>query len=91
MHEYPKDSHSTGIATNLLLNEINSNLEMNDSITMFEQSSDIHYQEKEVDPAGYKTTTIRTSLYEPANLHDIVEKCVYLPNTHATYSTTRIA
>ena len=38
-------------------------------------SSDMHYQETEVDPAGYKTTTIRTSLYEPANLHDIVEKC----------------
>ena len=35
----------------------------------------MHYQETEVDRAGYKTTTIRTSLYEPANLHDIVEKC----------------
>ena len=62
MHEYPKDYHATMFATNLLLNEIDSNLETNDSITMLEQSSDMHYQENEVDPAGYKTTTIRTSL-----------------------------
>ena len=34
---------------NLLLNEIDSNLETNDSITMLEQSSDLQYQEKEVD------------------------------------------
>ena len=44
---------------------------MNDSITMLEQSSDLQYQEKEVDLVGYKTTTIRTSLYEPANLHAV--------------------
>ena len=78
MHEYPKDYQATTFAINLLLNEIDCNLEVNDIITMLEQSSDLQYQEKEVDLVGYKTTTIRTSLYELANLHDIVKKCVYL-------------
>ena len=31
-----------------------------------------------MDPSGYKTKTIHTSLYEPSNLQDIVDKCVYL-------------
>ena len=68
IHEYPKDYQPITFAINLLLNEIDSNLETNDSITMLEQSSDLQYQEKEVDLAGYKTTTIRTSLYEPAEI-----------------------
>ena len=87
MREYHKDYQPTTFAINLLLNEIDCNLETNDSITMIEQSSDLQYQQKEVDLVGHKTTTIRTSLYEPANLHDIVGKCV-LPNTHAMCSTT---
>ena len=36
-----------------------------------------------MDPSGYKTKTICTSLYEPSNLQDIVDKCVYLlPSQH---------
>ena len=78
MHEYPNDYQPMMFATNLLLNDIDHNHETNGSITMLDKPSDMQYQEKEVDPAGYKTTTIRTSLYEPANLQDIVNKCFYL-------------
>ena len=69
--------------TNLLLNVLESNLEANNSIIMLDKPSDINYQEKDVDPAGYKTTTICTSFYEPSNLQDSVDKCVYLlPSQH---------
>ena len=78
MREYDQTQEQTSLATNLLLDIIDSNLEANDSITMLDQPSDVHYQEKDVDPSGYKTKTIRTSLYEPSNLQDIVDKCVYL-------------
>ena len=78
MREYDQTQEQTSLATNLLLDIIDSNLEANDSITLIDQPSDVHYQEKDVDPSGYKTKTIRTSLYEPSNLQDIVDKCVYL-------------
>ena len=78
MREYDQTQEQTSLATNLLLDVIDSNLEANDSITLLDQPSDVHYQEKDVDPSGYKTKTIRTSLYEPSNLQDIVDKCVYL-------------
>ena len=78
MHEYDHNHDPTALATNLLLDVLDSRLEANDSITILYKPSDLHYQEKDVDPAGYKTTTIRTSLYEPSNLQDIVDKCVYL-------------
>ena len=78
MREYDQTQEQTSLATNLLLDIIDSNLEANDSITLLDQPSDVHYQEKDVDPSGYKTKTIRTSLYEPSNLQDIVDKCVYL-------------
>ena len=78
MHAYDHNSDPTMLATNLLLDVINSRLEANDSITMLDKPSILHYQEKDVDPAGYKTTKICTLLYEPSNLQDIVDKCVYL-------------
>ena len=64
MHEYDLNHDRTILATNLLLDVLDSRLEANDSITMLDKPSDLHYQEKDVDPAGYKTTKIRTSLYE---------------------------
>ena len=78
MREYDHNHDPTTLATNLLLDVLDSRLEVNDSITMLDKPSDLHYQEKDVVPAGYKTTTIRTSLYEPSNLQDIVNKCIYL-------------
>ena len=78
MRAYDQDHDSTTLATNLLLDVIDGRLEVNDSITTLDKPSDLHYQEKDVDPAGYKTTTIRASLYEPSNLQNIVDKCVYL-------------
>ena len=78
MRIYDQDHDSTTLATNLLLDVIDGRLEANDSITTLDKPSDLHYQEKDVDPAGYKTTTIRASLYEPSNLQNIVDKCVYL-------------
>ena len=44
--EYPKDYQPMTFATKLLLNKIDCNLEMNDSITMLDKSSDMLYQEK---------------------------------------------
>ena len=62
MRAYDQDHDSTTLATNLLLDVIDNRLEANDSITTLDKPSDLHYQEKEVDPARYKTTTIRASL-----------------------------
>ena len=76
MHGYDQHQEPTMLATNLLLNVLDSNLEANDSIIMLDKPSDINCQEKDVNPARYKTTTICTSLYEPSNLQDIVDKCV---------------
>ena len=53
-------------------------LENNDSTLVLDQPSNLHYQAKNANPDGYKSTTISTSLYEPANLQDIVDKCNYL-------------
>ena len=78
MREYDHNHDPTTLATNLLLDVLDSRLEVNDSITMLDKPSNLHYQEKDVDPAGYKTTTMCTSLYEPSNLQDIVDKCIYL-------------
>ena len=78
MRGYDQNQEPTTLATNLLLDVLNSNLEANDSIIMLDKPSDMNYQEKDVDPSGYKTKTIRTSLYKPSHLQDIVDKCVYL-------------
>ena len=45
---------------------------------MLDKPSDLHYQANNVNPEGYKSRTISTSLYEPADLQDIVNKCNYL-------------
>ena len=71
---YDQNQEPTTLATNLLLDVLDSNLEVNDSIIMLDKPSDMNYQEKDVDPSGYKTKMICTSLYEPSNLHDIVDK-----------------
>ena len=78
MHGYDQNQEPTTLATNLLLDVLDSNIEANDSIIMLDKPSDMNYQEKDVNPSGYKTKTICTSLYEPSNLQDIVDKCVYL-------------
>ena len=78
IHEYDHNHDPTMLATNLLLDVLDSRLEVNDSIPMLDKPSNLHYQEKDVDPAGYKTTKIHTSLYEPTNLQEIVDKCVCL-------------
>ena len=54
MREYDQHHEPTTLATNLLLDVLDSNLEANDSIIMLDKPSDINYQEKDVDPAGYK-------------------------------------
>ena len=68
MCEYDHNHDPTVLATNLLLDAHDSRLEVNDGITILDKPSDLHYQEKDVDSAGYKTTMIHTSLYEPSNL-----------------------
>ena len=78
MHGYDQNQEPTTLATNLLLNVLDSNLEANDSIILLDKPSDMNYQEKDVDPSRYKTKTIHTSLYKPSNLQDIVDRCVYL-------------
>ena len=80
---YDQNQEPTTLATNLLLDVLDSNLEANDSIILLDKPSDMNYQEKDVDPSRYKTKTIHTSLYEPSNLQDIVDRCVYLlPSQH---------
>ena len=78
MGEHPTSTSTTSLATNLLLEAIDDRLENNDSNLMLEQTSNLYYQAKNTNPDGYKSTTITTSLFEPANLQDIVAKCVYL-------------
>ena len=78
MRGYDQNQEPTTLATNLLLDVLDSHLEANDSFLMLDKPSDINYQEKDVDPSGYKTKMIHTSLYKPSNLQDILDKCVYL-------------
>ena len=78
MRGYDHNHEPTTLATNLLLDILDSHLEANDSILMLDKPSDMNYQKKDMDLSGYKTKTIHTSLYKPSNLQDIVDKCVYL-------------
>ena len=78
MRGYDQNQAPTTLATNLLIDILDSHLEVNDSLLMLDKPSDMNYQERDVDPSGYKTETIHTSLYEPSNIQDIVDKCVYL-------------
>ena len=78
MREHPANASNISVATNLLLEAIDGGLENNDSTFVLDQPSDLHYQANNANPEGYKSRTISTSLYEPANLQDIVNKCTYL-------------
>ena len=60
MRGYDQNHEPTTLATNLLLDVIDSNLEVNDSIIMLDKPSDKNYQEKDVDPSGHKAKTICT-------------------------------
>ena len=78
MREHPINTSTTSFATNLLLDAIDGSLDNNDSTFVLDQPSDLHYQANNANPDGYKSKTIATSLYEPADLQDIVNKCNYL-------------
>ena len=78
MREHPTNASNISVATNLLLEAIDGGLENNDSTFVLDQPSDLHYQANNANPEGYKSRTISTSLYEPADLQDIVNKCTYL-------------
>ena len=78
MREHPINASTTSFATNLILDAINGGLDTNDSTFVLEQPSDLHYQANNANPYGYKSETISTSLYEPTNIQDIMNKCHYL-------------
>ena len=78
MREHPMNASTTSFATNLLLDAIDGGLDTNDSTFVLDQPSNLHYQANNANPDGYKSKTISTFLYEPANLQDIVDKCNYL-------------
>ena len=78
MQEHPINASNTSFAMNLLLDAIDGSLDTNDSTFVLDQFSDLHCQANKANPEGYKSRTISTSLYEPADLQDIVNKCNYL-------------
>ena len=78
MREHPINMSTTSFAMNLLLDAIDGSLDNNDSTFVLDQPSDLHYQANNANPDGYKSKTFATSLYEPADLQDIVNKCDYL-------------
>ena len=78
MREHPINTSTTSLATKLLLDGIDGGLENNDGTFVLDQLSDLHYQAKNANPDRYKSKTISTSLYEPTNPQDIVDKCNYL-------------
>ena len=54
MCEYDHNHDPTALATNLLLDVLDSRLAANDSITILDKPSDLHYQEKDVDQPDIK-------------------------------------
>ena len=78
MREHPINTSTTSFATNLLFEAIDGSLDHNDGTFMPDNPSELHYQASNANPDGYKSKTISTSLYEPANLQDIVDKYTYL-------------
>ena len=60
------------------MDAIDGGLDNNDGTFVLDQPSDLHYQANNANTDGYKSKTISTSLYEPANLQDIMDKCTYL-------------
>ena len=85
MCKFPANTSSTELATTLLLDAV-EDLDLNDSTSVPESepsslAAEIQYQEKDADPDGYKSKTIRSSLYEQSDLTEILEKCTYLSTT----------
>ena len=84
MRSYPGDQDNATTATEWLLDAVDNDLVDNDetltrvSDTAPHQVNETNYQEKDVDPDGYKSKTIRASLYEQSDLQEIVDKCTYL-------------
>ena len=84
MQSYPPNQDTTTTATQWLLDAVDNDLADNDetptqvSDTTPHQVNETNYQEKDVDPNGYKSKTIHASLYERSNLQEIVDKCTYL-------------
>ena len=84
MRSYPSNHDSATTATEWLLDAVDNDLVGNDetltrvSDTTPHQVNETNYQEKDVDPDGYKSKTIRASLYEQSDLQEIVDKCTYL-------------
>ena len=78
MREHPINASTTSFAMNLLLDAIDGGFDNNDSTFVLDQPSDLHYQANNANPDGYKSKTSSTSLYEPADLQDIVNECNYL-------------
>ena len=84
MRSYPSNHDSATTATEWLLDAGDNDLVGNDetlnrvSDTTPHQVNETNYQEKDVDPNGYKSRTIRASLYERSDLQEIVHKCTYL-------------
>ena len=78
IRELPTNTSTNSFATNLLLDAIDGSLDNNDGTFVLDQPSNLHYQANNANTVGYKSKTISTSLYKPANLQDIVDKCTYL-------------
>ena len=78
MREHPINTSTTSLATKLLLDAIDGSLDNNDGTFVLDQPSDLHYQANNTNPDGYKSKTISTCLYEPANIKDIMDKWNYL-------------
>ena len=80
MQSYPLNQDTAATATEWLLNADGNDLVDNDgtltqvSDTTHHQVNETNYQEKDVDPNGYKSKTIHASLYEWTNLQEIVDK-----------------
>ena len=78
MREHPINTSTNSVTTNRLLDAIDDGLDNIDGTFVLDQPSDLHYQANNANTDGYKSKTISTSLYEPANLQDIMDKCNYL-------------
>ena len=84
MRSYPSNHHSATTATEWLLDAVDNDLVGNEetlnrvSDTTPYQVNKTNYQEKDVDPDGYKSKTIHASLYERSYSQEIVNKCTYL-------------
>ena len=89
MCEFPANISSTELPTMLLLDAV-EDLGLNDGTSVPESepsdsTAEIQYQEKDANLDGYKSKTIRSSLYEQSDLTMILEKCTYLTTTQIVH------